>query len=238
MQTRLAGTTMPILEITMDPGERIIAEGGDVAWLTSGFQLETSTRFGSGGRGGFMSGLKRALGGGQLFLTEYAAPVGGGFVAFAAQLPGVIRELRVDAADQFMVQSGSYMASTSDVEVSVGLQKKLGAGLFGGAGVVFQKLSGNGTAWVQLAGEVVEYDLPPGQSMLIHPGHLALFRAEMGLDFASIRGVRNKLFGDSLLLAEIHGPGHVWLQSMTPAKLAAAIEPYLPNRTSSSSDND
>jgi uncharacterized protein (TIGR00266 family) len=238
MRTRLAGTTMPILEITLDSGERIIAEGEDVAWLTSGFQMETSTRFGSGGRGGFMSGLKRALGGGQLFLTEYAAPAAGGFVAFAAQLPGVIRELRVDAADQFMVQSGSYMASTSDVEVSVGVQKKLGAGLFGGAGIVFQKLSGNGTAWVQLAGEIVEYDLQPGQSMLIHPGHLALFRAEMALDFASVRGVRNKLFGDSLLLAEIHGPGHIWLQSMTPAKLAAAIEPYLPNRSSSSSDND
>lgn len=237
MQTRLAGTTMPILEITLGPGEGIIAEGEDVAWLTTGFQLETSTRFGSGGRGGFMSGLKRALGGGQLFLTEYTAPPAGGFVAFAANLPGVIRELRVDAADQFMVQSGSYMASTSDVEVSVGVQKKLGAGVFGGAGVVFQKLSGNGTAWVQLAGEIVEYDLQAGHSMLIHPGHLALFRAEMGLDFASIRGVRNKLFGDSMLLAEIHGPGHIWLQSMTPAKLAAAIEPYLPNR-SSSSDND
>jgi uncharacterized protein (AIM24 family) len=204
--------------------------------LTPGFNLETSTRFGSGGRGGFMSGLKRALGGGQLFLTEYTAPPAGGFVAFAAQLPGVIRELRIDAADQFMVQSGSYIASTSDVEVSVGLQKKLGAGLFGGAGVVFQKLSGSGTAWVQLAGEIVEYDLQPGQSMLIHPGHLALFRAEMRLEFASIRGVKNKLFGDSLLLAEIHGPGHLWLQSMTPAKLAAAIEPYLPDR-SSSSDN-
>lgn len=236
MRTRVAGTTMPILEITMDADERLVAEGGDVAWLTPGFNLETSTRFGSGGRGGFMSGLKRAMGGGQLFLTEYTAPPVGGFVAFAAQLPGVIRELRVDAADQFMVQSGSYMASTADVEVSVGLQKKLGAGLFGGAGVVFQKLSGSGTAWVQLAGEIVEYDIQPGQSMLIHPGHLALFRAEMKLEFASIRGVKNKLFGDSLLLAEIHGPGHLWLQSMTPAKLAAAIEPYLPDR-SSSTDN-
>jgi uncharacterized protein (AIM24 family) len=184
-----------------------------------------------------MSGLKRALGGGQLFLTEYTAPASGGFVAFAAQLPGVIRELRIDAADQFMVQSGSYMASTPDVEVSVGIQKRLGAGLFGGAGVVFQKLSGSGTAWVQLAGEIVEYDLQPGQSMLIHPGHLALFRAEMSLEFASVRGVKNKLFGDSLLLAEIAGPGHVWLQSMTPAKLAAAIEPYLPNRPTSSSEN-
>jgi uncharacterized protein (TIGR00266 family) len=237
MRTRVAGTTMPILEITMDAGERLIAEGGDVAWLTPAFNLETSTRFGSGGRGGFMSGLKRALGGGQLFLTEYTAPPVGGFVAFAAQLPGVIRELRIDAADQFMVQSGSYMASTSDVEVSVGLQKKLGAGLFGGAGVVFQKLAGSGTAWVQLAGEIVEYDLEPGQSMLIHPGHLALFRAEMKLEFASIRGVKNKLFGDSLLLAEIHGPGHLWLQSMTPAKLAAAIEPYLPDRSSSADDS-
>jgi uncharacterized protein (AIM24 family) len=237
MRTRLAGTIMPILEITLDRDERIIAEGGDVAWLTTGFQLDTSTRFGSGGRGGFMSGLKRALGGGQLFLTEYTPPPTGGFVAFAARLPGVIRELRIDAADQFMVQSGSYVASTPDVEVSVGVQKRLAAGLFGGAGVVFQRLSGAGTAWVQLAGEVVEYDLQPGQSMLIHPGHLALFRAEMVLEFASIRGVRNKLFGDSLLLAQIHGPGHVWLQSMTPAKLAAAIEPYLPDRSSSSDDD-
>jgi uncharacterized protein (AIM24 family) len=151
---------MLILEITMGPGEHLIAEGGDVAWLTPGFQLDTSTRFGSGGRDGFMSGFKRALGGGQLFLTEYTAPPAGGSVAFAAHLPGVVRELRIDPADHFMVLSGSYMASTPDVEVSVGLQKKLGVGLFGGAGVVFQKLSGNGTAWVQLAGEIVEYDLP------------------------------------------------------------------------------
>ncbi|GAA4705361.1 TIGR00266 family protein [Pseudonocardia yuanmonensis] len=238
MQTRIMGTTMPVLEIAMGPGEQVIAEGGDVAWLSPGFGLDTSTRFGSGGRGGFMSGLKRALGGGQLFLTEYTAPREGGFVAFATDLPGTIRELEVDAADEFMVQSGAYMASTPQVEVSVGLQKKLGAGIFGGAGVVFQKLSGAGTAWVQLAGEITEYDLPAGRSMLIHPGHLALYRAGMELQFTSVRGVKNKLFGDSLLLAEIHGPGHVWLQSMTAEKLASAIEPYLPERPSSSSSGN
>jgi uncharacterized protein (TIGR00266 family) len=235
MQTRVAGTTMPILEITMAPGEHLIAEGGDVSWLTPGFGMDTSTRFGSGGRGGFMSGLKRALGGGQLFLTEYTAPPHGGFVAFAAQLPGVIREIRIDRVDTFMVQSGAYMCSTPDVEISVGLQKKLGAGIFGGAGVVFQRLAGQGTAWIQLAGEIVEYELGVGQSMLIHPGHLALYRAEMGLEFATVKGIKNKFFGDSLMLAQIHGPGHVWLQSLTPARLAAAIEPYLPDRSSGSS---
>ena len=126
------------------------------------------------------------------------------------------------------------MASTKDVEVSVGLQKRLGAGIFGGAGVIFQKLAGNGTAWVQLAGELVEYDLAAGESLLIHPGHLAMYRAEMTLEFATMKGIKNKFFGDSLFLAQLHGPGHVWLQSMTPAKLAAAIEPYLPDKTSGS----
>ncbi len=207
-----------------------------VGWLTPGLQMETSTRFGSGGKGGFMNSFKRVLGGGQLFLTEYSAPAGG-FVAFTAGLPGVIRELQIDDADHFMVQSEAYTCSTPDVEISVGLQKKLGAGIFGGAGLVFQKLSGNGTAWVQLSGEIVEYDLAAGQSMLIHPGHLALYRAEMALEFATIKGVKNKLFGDSLMLAQIHGPGHVWLQSMTPAKLAQAIEPYLPDKTAVSSSS-
>lgn len=222
---------MPVLEVTLDAGESIVAEGGDVAWLTPGLNLDTSTAHGTGGQGGFMSGLKRVLGGAQLFLTQYSAPAQGGMVAFAAQLPGTIREIAIDPQDTFMIQAGSYTASTPQVEVSVALQKKLGAGIFGGAGVVFQKLSGTGTAWVQLAGEITEYDLQAGQSLLIHPGHLAMFRADMPLEFATIKGIKNKFFGDSLFLAELHGPGHVWLQSMNPAKLAAAIEPYLPDRS-------
>jgi uncharacterized protein (TIGR00266 family) len=221
---------MPVLEITLQPGESIVAEGGDVAWLTPGMDMNTSTAHGSGGQGGFLTGLKRVLGGAQLFLTRYTA-LHGGRIAFAAQLPGTIREVVIDRDDEFLILAGSYTASTGDVEVSVALQKKLGAGIFGGAGVVFQKLSGSGSAWVQLAGDITEYELAAGESLLIHPGHLAMFRAEMTLEFATVKGVRNKFFGDSLFLAELHGPGHVWLQSMTPAKLAAAIEPYLPERT-------
>jgi uncharacterized protein (TIGR00266 family) len=221
---------MPILELTLDAGESIITEGGDVSWFTPGLDIQTSTSFGSGGRGGFMSGLKRALGGGNLFLTQYTAQSNGRMVALSTDLPGVIREMRIDAGDNYMVQAGAFMAGTPSIEVSVALQQKLGAGIFGGAGVVFQKLSGNGTAWVQMAGELVEYELAQGQSFLIHPGHLAMFRAEMQLTFASVRGVKNKVFGDSLFMAELHGPGHFWLQSMTVAKLAAAIQPYLPER--------
>ena len=139
---------MPILEISLEAGEAIVAEGGDVAWLTPGFTMDTSTAHGSGGQGGFMSGLKRVLGGAQLFLTEYTAPRGG-LVAFAAQLPGTIREIAIDAGD-LHDPGGLLHGETPQVEVSVGLQKKLGAGIFGGAGVVFQKLSGTarrGCSW-------------------------------------------------------------------------------------------
>jgi uncharacterized protein (TIGR00266 family) len=227
MKASIVGNTLPILQLTLDSGEAIIAEGGDVSWFSPGFDIQTSTRFGSGGRGGFMSGLKRMVGGGGLFLTQYTASANGQFLALSTNLPGVIRELRVDPADNYMVAEGAYMAGTADVEVSVGIQQRLGAGIFGGAGVVFQRITGNGVAWVQVAGELVEYDLAPGQSILIHPGHLAMFGASMELKFASIRGVKNKIFGDSLFMAELHGPGRVWLQSMTVAKLAAAIQPYL-----------
>ena len=228
---------MPVLQLTLDARETIVAEGGDVAWMSPGFSLDTSTVHGAGGQGGFMSGLKRVLGGGQLFLTEYTATEANGLLAFAAQLPGTIRQLDIDASDAYMVQQGSYTASTAGVEVSVGVQKKLGAGIFGGAGVVFQKLAGNGIAWVQLAGEITEYELVAGQSLLIHPGHLAMFEANMALEFTSIKGIKNKFFGDSLFLAEISGPGKIWLQSMSPAKLAAAIEPYLPDRSSSTNNS-
>ncbi|MFW0773079.1 AIM24 family protein [Paenarthrobacter nitroguajacolicus] len=225
---------MPVLELALDAGERVIAEGGDVAWLTPGFGMDTSSAH--GGAGGFMGGLKRALGGGQLFLTEYTAPAAGGRITFAASLPGTIRELTIDPAVSFMVQSGSYMVSTGGVDVSVGFQRRLGAGIFGGAGVVFQALSGSGTAWIQLAGELSEIELAAGESLLIHPGHLAMYKAGMELEFATVKGVKNKVFGDSLFLAQMHGPGTIWLQSMTPAALAAAIQPYLPRQQSTTRD--
>jgi uncharacterized protein (TIGR00266 family) len=234
VKTSIVGTTMPILELTLGKGEAIIAESGDVSWLTPGFHMETSTRVGSGSKGGLMSGLRRMIGGGQLFLTQYTADRDGSLLAFSTQLPGEIREVHIGPSDSYMITAGAHMASTPDVEVTVGIQKRLGAGILGGAGVIFQNLSGSGVAWVQVAGETVEYVLERGQSLLIHPSHLAMFHTEMSLEFATMRGISNKFFGDSLFLAELHGPGRVWLQSMTAAKLAAAIQPYLPDLDSSS----
>ena len=228
MKSVVIGTTMPILELTLDSGEAVVAEGGDVSWLSPVFRMDTSTVHASGGQGGFMSGLERVLGGAQLFLTEYTASLDGALLAFAAQLPGTILEMAIDSADAYMIQSGSYVASTQHVEVSVALPKKLGAGIFGGAGVIFQKLAGNGTACA--AGRRARPSTTCRRRPARAPGASGDVHGRDGTRFRHREGHQEQVLRRLAVPGGAAGPGHVWLQSMTPAKLAAAIEPYLPTR--------
>ncbi|MGY2061458.1 AIM24 family protein, partial [Nocardia gipuzkoensis] len=116
-----------------------------------------------------------------------------------------------------------------DVGVSTSFQRRLGAGIFGGTGFTLQRVSGDGYAWVELSGEVVQYDLQPGETLRVHPGHVGMFDARVSFDIAVMRGIRNILFGaDGLFLAALTGPGRVWLQSLTISNLAQALLPYLP----------
>jgi uncharacterized protein (AIM24 family) len=69
MQTRIIGTTMPVLEFLLDPNDAIISEAGELSWMSSSIQMTTHTQFGGGG--GLMGMFKRVAGGGSLFMTEY-----------------------------------------------------------------------------------------------------------------------------------------------------------------------
>jgi hypothetical protein len=178
-----------------------------------------------------MSGLKRVLGGGQLFLTQYTAPANGGFVAFTARLPGVIRELRIDPADNYMVQSDSYTCSTPDVEISVGIQKKLGAGIFGGGGVIFQRLSGKRDG--------VGADVRGDRRARLRRGPVDARpprppRVDPGRDAAGVRDGQGRQERAVRRLAAARpdvrtGPRLAAVDD--PQKLAQAIEPYLPEKT-------
>lgn len=115
------------------------------------------------------------------------------------------------------------------MRVSLSFQRRLGAGIFGGAGFTLQRVSGDGYAWVELSGEVITYDLARGETLRVHPGHVGLFESSVGFDITTVRGVRNILFGgDGLFLAALTGPGRVWLQSLTITNLAHSLIPYLP----------
>jgi len=224
---RILGTVMPVLQVDLQPGQSLVSPGGEVSWLTPSIAMSTTTA-GAGSKGMF-GALKRAVAGGGLFLTQYTADGGPGTVSFAAKLPGEIRPVAIAADREYLVHRHGFLAATAGVNLSIGFQQKLGAGIFGGSGFILERITGDGTAWVALSGELVEYHLAPSENLRAIPGHIGLFDAGMGFSITMVKGVRNMLFGaDSLFLASLTGPGMVWLQTMPIANLAHAIQPYLP----------
>jgi uncharacterized protein (TIGR00266 family) len=226
MRSKITGTTMPVLEIGLGPGDVIVAEPGEFSWMTENVQLNTTTQ--TAGARSFLGALGRAFGGGGLFMTEYRAQGGNGVIGFAAKVPGTIMEVQVQPGSTYMIHRHGFVCATQGVELSTGFQRSLGAGLFGGDGFLLQKLSGSCTAWVELGGEIVTYDLQPGESLQVHPGHIGMFDASVNFDIVFMRGIKNALFGgDGLFIARLTGPGKVWLQSLTVPGFAHALQPYL-----------
>src|SRR5438552_11888091 len=230
MQSRILGTTMPVLEFALDPNESVISEAGELSWMTSSIQMTTHTQFGGGG--GIFGVLKRVAGGGSLFMTEYRAIGAPGGVSFATKLPGHIVPIEVGAGHEYMIHRHGFLCATPQIQISVGFQQSLGAGIFGGSGFLLQHLSGHGTAWLELSGELVVRDLQPGENLRVHPGHVGAFQSSMSFEITTVPGIKNMIFGgDGIFLASLTGPGRVWLQTLPITKLAHAIDKYLPHQT-------
>ena len=226
MQVDVKGTTMPLLELVLDPGESVISTHGELSWMSPNVQLTQTTS--TGGQKGLMSGLKRAIGGGGLFLTKYEAQGGPGMVSFAAKLPGQIFEIAVGPGQGYLVHRHGWVCGTDGVVPTVGMQQSFRGGMYGGDGFVLQRLEGQGRAWVELSGEVTTYELAEGQTLLVHPGHVGLFEDMVTFSITRLAGIKNLAFGgDGFHLVSLTGPGRVWLQSMPVPVLAQAIQPYL-----------
>lgn len=230
MQAQVKGTTMPILEMTLDAGESIISTHGELSWMSANVTLSQSMSGGTGQKG-LLGGLKRALGGGGLFVTRYEAQGGTGMVTFAAKLPGQIFPVSVSGGQGYLVHRHGWVCGTDGVVSTVAMQQSFRGGLYGGEGFVLQRLEGEGQAWIELSGEVVPYELAAGQSLLVHPGHVGLFEDRVTFAVTRLQGIKNLAFGeDGFHLVTLTGPGNVWLQSMPIPVLAQALSPYLGDR--------
>jgi len=227
MQSRIQGTTMPVLEVLLQPGESVFSEAGELSWMTQSIQMTTHTQFGGGG--GFFGAVKRVVGGGSLFMTEYRAMGAPGEIAFATKVPGHILPIEVGAGQEFMIHRHGFLCATDQVQIGVGFQQSLGAGVFGGDGFVLQKINGYGTAWIELSGEVIVKDLQPGETLRVHPGHVGAFSGSVSFQIQLVPGIKNIIFGgDGLFLASLTGPGRVWLQTLPISRLAHQILEYAP----------
>ena len=227
MQSRIQGTILPVLDVQLEPNESVFSESGELSWMTSNIQMTTHTEMGGGG--GLFGVLKRVAGGGSLFMTEYRAMGSTGTVSFATKVPGHIVPMEIGPGQEIMVHRHGFLCATPQVTIGVGFQQSLGAGIFGGSGFMLQKVAGVGTAWIELSGELVQKTLAPGETLLVHPGHVGAFQASVSFQITTVPGIKNMIFGgDGLFLAALTGPGTIWLQTLPISRLAHQIAEYLP----------
>lgn len=225
MRYEIQGEPMPVVICQLDAGERLMSEGGAMSWMTPNMKMETSG-------GGLGKVFGRMFTGESLFQNIYTAQGGPGTIAFASKFPGSIRAVEVTPDRPVICQKSSFLASTDAVELSVFFQKKLGAGIFGGEGFIMQKLSGHGLAFIEIDGSAIEYNLQPGQQLVIDTGYLAMTDATCSIDIQQIHGVKNVFFGgEGLFNTVVTGPGRVILQTMPISSFVGLIAASLPHKS-------
>lgn len=222
MEYKILGEPLPVVECQLAPGERMITEKGSMCWMSPNMQMETN----AGGSLGKAFG--RVFSGESMFQNIYSAQGGPGMISFAASFPGSIRAIQLAPGREVVVQKSGFLASEDSVQLSIFFQKKMGAGFFGGEGFIMQKLSGTGIAFVEIDGHAVEYDLAPGQQMIVDTGYLAMCDATCSIDIQSVKGIKNVLFGgEGLFNTVVTGPGHIVLQTMPISAFAGALGPFV-----------
>lgn len=223
MKYQIIGEPLPAVICEVEAGETMITERGSMSWMTPNMQMETTTG------GGIGRALGRMFAGESMFQNRFTAVGGRGEIAFASSFPGSIRAVTITPDRPMIVQKRSFLAGEAGVDVSIHFQKKFGAGLFGGEGFIMQKLSGNGTVFVEIDGHACTYDLAPGESMIVDTGYLAMMDATCTMDIRTVSGAKNVFFGgEGLFHTVVYGPGRVVLQTMPVPAVAGAIRPYIP----------
>lgn len=220
MEYQIIGEPMPVVECQLAAGESMITERGSMCWMSPNMKMET-------GAGGIGKAFGRMFSGEAMFQNTYTAQGGPGMISFASSFPGSIRVIELTPGREVVVQKSGFLASEPGVQLSIFFQKKAGAGFFGGEGFIMQKLSGTGTAFVEIDGHAVEYELAPGQQMVVDTGYLAMCDVTCSIDIQSVKGVKNVLFGgEGLFNTVVTGPGKVVLQTMPISSFASALGPF------------
>lgn len=224
MKYRIIGETMPAVEVLFDaPGEEMYTQSGGMAWMTEGIEMATNTK------GGLMKGLGRMFSGESLFMATYKAQTAGSSIAFASTVAGQILPVDVTATGGMICQKGAFLCAESGVDLSIAFSKKFSAGLFGGEGFILQQLGGQGMAFLEIDGDMVEKNLAPGEVLKVDTGNVVAFERSVSYEVETVKGLGNIFFGgEGLFLTKLVGPGKVVLQTQNIAEFAGRIARFIP----------
>ncbi len=226
---QILGNAMQIVEISLDPGETVIAEAGMMNYMEEGITFATKMGDGADPDQGLLGKLwsagKRAITGESLFMTHFEnSGQGKQHVAFAAPYPGTIVPINMaEEGGSLLCQKDAFLAAALGTRVDIAFSRRLGAGFFGGEGFILQRLEGDGLAFVQAGGTIVRKQLR-GETLRLDTGCLVAFSEGIDYDIEVVSGLKSMLFGgEGLVLTTLQGEGTVWIQSLPFSRLADRI---------------
>ena len=225
MKYTITGSNLQFVNCEIEPGETLLSNAGAMVMMSGNCDMKSKME------GGFFAGLKRSISGSSFMLVNYTAAGGTATVSLAGKAPGKIYDINVgDGA--WITQKTAYLCSEQSVNLDIAFQKKLGSIFFGGEGLVLQKLSGTGKAFIHACGDFNVVDLAPGQVLKVSTSNAVAWQDGVKYDIASL-GIKNALFGgEGLFVTTLTGPGKVIIQSMTLYDLAMSLYPLMPKDNS------
>jgi len=214
-----SGPAFAFGEIQLPPGGTVRVEAGAMGMTRGDVHITTSTQ------GGFLKGLRRSLGGESFFVNDFQSG-SGGLVGVAAPLPGDMTMLGFEPNVPVMVQSGSWLASDTTVDVD----SKWGGGrsFFSGEGLILLRCSGHGDMLIASYGAIRQAVLGPQETLTLDTGHVVAFDATVEYAVRKAGSWKSTILGGEGLVTDFTGPGRVWLQTRSTADLIQWLTAHLP----------
>lgn len=218
MEYRIIGDVMQALRIDLRQGEEVYAEAGTMLYMGAGIDLQARMQ------GGVMKGLMRKfLAGETMFMNCFRCEGATGHLALANPIAGKIFPVELKG-NTILAERNAYLCAVGNVDLSVAFTKRFGAGMFGGEGFILQKISGQGLVFLHAGGNMLDFDLAPGEQLRVDTGCLVSMDASVNYDIQFVGGFRNALFGgEGIFYATLTGPGKVVLQTLPFSRLANRI---------------
>ena len=210
--------------VQLAAGEKIQAEPDAIVSISANVQIDTSVQ------GRIMAKLKRSLLGDEGFFMNTLTAPQGGEVTLAPALPGDITVL--DLTNQsYMVQSGSYLASATTVNVDT----KWGGAktFFASEGLIMLRCSGTGPLILATYGAIHQVEIPAGQNYIIDTGHIVAFPEGMQFNVQKAGSWKSTILGGEGLVINLQGPGTVLLQTRSQDAFMQWLLPKIPRDSAS-----
>lgn len=212
------GVAFSYLEVSLDPGERLVAESGAMSSMDPELAMRASLN------GGVISAVaKKLLGSESLFVSTFAndgrQPRR---LTLAQKYPGQLRAVQLDG-QAFCLQPGAFVAATPGLEIRTGWAGV--RSLIAREGLFRLVVSGHGTLWYGAYGALLEQYVD-GET-LVDSSHLVAYEPQMRLRLQLAGGLFSSFFGGEGVVTRIEGKGWIVLQTRSLSSLAEWLNPKL-----------